>query len=257
MIKSYQRRLVKLLAKSGALFFRKGLKLKDGRHTPYFINLGMLCRGSLVLEFGRCFAEWMTEHGLHKQVSVLLGPSYKGSAIVQALAVALYESYNVDLTFDYDRKEIKNYGEATGHENIFVTGALTHSAQVLIIDDVGTSMMTKIDLINKLAVEKQRREIELDIKGVVLVVDREQTQAVYDKEGVVVEGARGDDALISFTAVTGLPVWSLLNIRTILKILLITKIPVLVEDVYRPLDQKILKEVWNYLDIYGREYRKI
>ena len=38
-MKPYQENLARLLAESGALFFRSGLRLKDGRPTPYFVNL--------------------------------------------------------------------------------------------------------------------------------------------------------------------------------------------------------------------------
>jgi orotate phosphoribosyltransferase len=252
-MRPYQQRLAELLAESGALFFRDGLRLKDGRPTPYFVNLGVFRSGRLALELGRCFAGWMAEQGLHRQVDVLLGPSYKGSAIAQATAIALYERHGVDLAFDYDRKEAKTHGEASGQGNIFVTGALADGARVLLIDDVGTSMTTKAELLDKLEAERARRGIKLEIKGVVLAVDREQTQAVYDAQGKVVEGAAGADALAAFTAKTGLPVWSLLGIRNALTALLDSGIPVLVAGACRPLDKALLQKVADYLAVYGRE----
>jgi orotate phosphoribosyltransferase len=252
-MRPYQQRLADLLAESGALFFRDGLKLKDGRPTPYFVNLGVFRTGRLALELGRCFADWMDERGLHQEVDVLLGPSYKGSAIAQAAAIALYEGHGVDLAFDYDRKEAKTHGEASGQGDMFVTGALVDGARVLIIDDVGTSMATKVDLLDKLTAEQERRGIKLDIKGVALAVDREQTQAVYDGQGKVVEGAAGADALAAFTAKTGLAVWPLLGIRTALKALLESGAPVLVDGARRPLDEALLKRVADYLAVYGRE----
>jgi orotate phosphoribosyltransferase len=195
----------------------------------------------------------MDERGLHQEVDVLLGPSYKGSAIAQAAAIALYEGHGVDLAFDYDRKEAKTHGEASGQGDMFVTGALVDGARVLIIDDVGTSMATKVDLLDKLTAEQERRGIKLDIKGVALAVDREQTQAVYDGQGKVVEGAAGADALAAFTAKTGLAVWPLLGIRTALKALLESGAPVLVDGARRPLDEALLKRVADYLAVYGRE----
>ncbi len=252
-MRPYQQRLAGLLAESGALFFRDGLRLKDGRPTPYFVNLGVFRTGRLALELGRCFAEWMVERGLHREVDVLLGPSYKGSAIAQAAAIALYERQGADLAFDYDRKEAKTHGEASGQGNMFVTGALTDGARVLIIDDVGTSMATKVDLLDKLKADEERRGIKLDIKGVALAVDREQTQAVYDGQGRVVEGARGADALAAFTAGTGLPVWPLLGIRTAMSALLESGAPVMVGGERRPLDENLMARVRDYLAVYGRE----
>lgn len=252
-MRPYQETLARLLAQSGALFFRSGLRLKDGRPTPYFANLGVFRTGRLALELGRCFAAWMAEQGLAEQVDVLLGPSYKGSAIAQATAIALWEGQGRDLAFEYDRKEQKTHGEATGKAAMFVTGALSDGARVLILDDVGTSMATKVELLEKLEAHQQAQGIKLDIKGVALAVDREQVQAVYDDKGQVVEGARGADALAAFTAKTGLPVWPLLGIRQCVEYLHACGEPLLVEGQRRPLDAALLDEVRRYLAVYGRE----
>lgn len=249
----YQENLARLLAQSGALFFRSGLRLKDGRPTPYFANLGVFRSGRLALELGRCFAQWLAESGQAGQVDVLLGPSYKGSAIAQATAIALWQDHGQDLLFEYDRKEQKTHGEASGKANMFVTGALTDGARVLILDDVGTSMATKVELLDKLAAHEQAQGISLKIMGVALAVDREQVQAVYDDAGRVIEGARGADALGAFTQRTGLPVWPLLGIRQCVEFLHASGEPVLVEGLRRPLDEGLLRQVRDYLAMYGRK----
>jgi len=41
MMEEYKKRLALTLAETGALFFDKNLVLKDGRPTPYFVNMGM------------------------------------------------------------------------------------------------------------------------------------------------------------------------------------------------------------------------
>lgn len=249
----YQERLARLLAQSGALFFRAGLRLKDGRPTPYFANLGVFRSGRLALELGRCFADWLEASGQAGQVDVLLGPSYKGSAIAQATAIALWQDHGRDLLFEYDRKEQKTHGEASGQGNMFVTGALTQGARVLILDDVGTSMATKVELLDKLQAHEQAQGIKLAIMGVALAVDRQQVQAVYDAEGQVIEGARGPDACAAFTSKTGLAVWSLLGIRQCVEFLHQCGEPVLVEGARRPLDEGLLQQVREYLSVYGRD----
>jgi orotate phosphoribosyltransferase len=254
-MRPYQQRLAALLAESGSLFFRSGLRLKDGRPTPYFVNLGVFRTGRLALELGRCFADWMKDQGLHQQVDVLLGPSYKGSAIAQATAIALYQEHGVDLAFEYDRKEAKTHGEASGGGNLFVTGALDKGSRVLILDDVGTSMATKVELLDKVKAEDARRGLGLKIQGVALAVDREQVQAVYDAEGKVVQGGRGADALADFTAKTGLKVWALLGMRQAFQWLHSQGLPVLVEGVRQPLGEALMQQVGDYLAIYGREGR--
>jgi orotate phosphoribosyltransferase len=252
-LQPYQEKLASLLAASGSLFFADGLRLKDGRPTPYFVNLGLFRTGRLALELGRCFAQWLANSGLADEPLVLLGPSYKGSAIAQGAAIALYQEHGIDLEFDYDRKEAKTHGEATKKGAMFVTGALTPGCRVLIIDDVGTSMATKLELLEKLEEEGQRQGKPFELAGVSLAVDREQTQAVYDEAGQVVLGVKGDDALGAFTARTGLPVWSLLGIRQAVQILHASGEPVTVDGQRRPIDDELLARVNDYLAVYGRE----
>lgn len=251
-MKPYQENLARLLSESGALFFRQGLKLKDGRPTPYFFNLGVFRTGRLSLELGRCFAAWFVDAGLQDQVDVILGPSYKGSALAQAMAIALWSDHGIEIGFDYDRQVPKTHGEASGQGANFVTGALVDGARVLIIDDVGTSMATKVELLDKLALEEAARGVKYRLSGVVLAVDREQTQAVYDADGQVVEGARGADALAAFTQKTGLGVWPLIGIRDCVEYLHQAGLPVLVDGQRRPLDDAVMAQVRDYLAVYGR-----
>jgi len=51
-MEEYKKRLSLALAETGALFFDKGLVLKDGRPTPYFVNIGKFNTGRLLLELG-------------------------------------------------------------------------------------------------------------------------------------------------------------------------------------------------------------
>lgn len=252
-MRDYQQRLARLLAESQALFFQEGLRLKDGRPSPYFVNLGVFRTGRLAQELGHCFADWIIEEGLSDKLDVLVGPSYKGSAIAQAAAISLWQEHGIDLAFDYDRKEAKTYGEATGHGYLFVTGAANKGGRFLIIDDVGTSMATKFDLVKKIGWLEPRVEKPLAIKGVVLAMDREQTQAVYDGEGRVREGKRGPDALAAFEKETGIKVWSLLGIRQTVEYLHAEGLEVLVNGKPQPLNDEIMERFNEYLAIYGRE----
>jgi orotate phosphoribosyltransferase len=252
-MRDYQQRLARLLAESQALFFQEGLRLKDGRPSPYFVNLGVFRTGRLAQELGRCFADWIMEEGLSEKLDVLVGPSYKGSAIAQATAIALWQEQGIDMAFDYDRKEAKTHGEATGHGYLFVTGAANNGGRYLIIDDVGTSMATKFDLVKKIGWLKPRAEKPLEILGVSLAVDREQTQAVYDNEGRVREGKRGPDALAAFEKDTGIKVWALLGIRQTVEYLHAEGLDVMVNGKLQPLDDESMERFNEYLDMYGRK----
>ncbi len=78
-MEEYKKKLATILAQTGALFFDKNLVLKDGRPTPYFVNLGMFRTGRLSMEMGSFFADMMVSRGLVDQTDIVLGPSYKGS----------------------------------------------------------------------------------------------------------------------------------------------------------------------------------
>eukprot|EP01022_Parablepharisma_sp_SALTPOND_P002723 TRINITY_DN11111_c0_g1_i2.p1 TRINITY_DN11111_c0_g1~~TRINITY_DN11111_c0_g1_i2.p1 ORF type:complete len:809 (-),score=292.58 TRINITY_DN11111_c0_g1_i2:541-2967(-) len=171
--------------------------------------------------------------------------------------MCLWQDEGLEKAFDYDRKEAKTHGEASGHKAMFVTGALTPGAKVLIIDDVGTSMATKKDLLDKLEAEGQRLGRPFAVAGVLLAVDREQTQAVYDGKGELTEGVRGPDALAAFVQETGVKVWSLLGIRQMVTFLADAGEPVNLAGDMRPLGPAQVDEVEQYLAVYGREHQAL
>ncbi len=240
-----------MLAESGALFFASGLKLKDGRPTPYFVNMGLFRTGRLSSVIGAYMARMLVSRELIQGIDVLIGPSYKGSALAVATAQALWLNHNLDLLFDYDRKEAKTHGEATGRKNIFVTNALHPGARVFIVDDVGTSMGTKYELIEKLKAESDSRGLDLTITGVGLAVDREQTTAVLDSRGGIIEGVKGEDAIGRFMSDTGVGVHSLVGIRGVVRYLAEKGTPVNINGVRRPLDAETAESFEKYIETYG------
>lgn len=251
-MKDYQKDLAVLLARSGALFFQeKGLSLKDGRPTPYFVNFGFFKTGRLIAELGRIMAEFLVDCRLSSQFDVLVGPSYKGSALAVTAAVALWSCHGEDKGFDYDRKESKTHGEASGGAANFVTGALHDRARVMIIDDVVTTMGTKFALLAALSREATARGHCYHPAGVVLFLDRQQSTVVPGPDGRPVLGLRGEDAVQKFTAETGLPVNVVLGIRETVKYLAAIKEPVRQDGQWRPLAGEALKTLNDYWNIYG------
>jgi orotate phosphoribosyltransferase len=250
-MKPYQRDLALLLAQSQALFFKDDLTLKDGRPTPYFVNFGLFRTGRLISELGRIMADYLVDLGLHQAFDVLVGPSYKGSALAVATAGALWHGHQADRGFDYDRKEAKTHGEASHQEARFVTGALYDNCRVLIIDDVVTTMATKFDLLRRLTEEATARSQSYHPAGVVLYLDREQTTAVYDPRKQVMPGERGQDAVKNFKMVTGLPVGTILGIRETLDFLHRERIPVSQNGKAEPLSEGTMETFRRYHEIYG------
>jgi orotate phosphoribosyltransferase len=211
-MKTCQRELATLLAESRALYFEEGLTLKDGRPTPYFVNFGLFRTGRLVCELGRIMADFLMDTKTAADFDVLVGPSYKGSALAVACAEALWRIHHEDKAYDYDRKEVKGHGEGSRDGQLFVTGALFDRARVLIIDDVATTMGTKFDILGQLTREASKRGHSYYPAGVALYLDREQTTVVYDKDGQPEIGRKGQDAVKNFKIKTGLEVQSILGI---------------------------------------------
>ena len=255
-MQDYQKEFARALAESGALFFADGLRLKDGRPTPYFINMGVFRTGRLSSLVGSLMARLMVDRGMAERIDVVVGPSYKGSSLAVAVVQALYKEFGIDVAYEYDRKEAKAHGEATGRPNLFVTGALTKGARLFIVDDVGTSMATKYDLLDLLKSESEARGLDLALAGVGLCVDREQTSAVYDKDGNVRLGVKGEDAIGRFVEQTGLPVWTLAGVRDVVDYLASSGTPVLVNGERRPLDNETLARFNDYLKEYGVDGRR-
>lgn len=252
-MEEYRKRFARNLAETGALFFNKGLILKDGRPTPYFVNLGMFRTGRQSMAMGSYFADMLVHRNLLQKTDILLGPSYKGSAIAVATALSLYVNHGHDLLFDYDRKEAKTHGEGSGTASLFVNKTFYEGCRVFIVDDVATSMGTKYDLVGRITAEGQARGIKTHIVGIGIAIDREQTTAVYDKAGEVLEGRKGENAIQKFVGETGIPVYRVAGIRQIVQYLHEEEIPVMIEGAFRPIDDDVKAQFDGYLDTYGIE----
>lgn len=250
-MEDYKKKLAIILAETGALFFDKNLILKDGRPTPYFVNFGMFKTGRLSMEMGAFFAEMMVDLGLADNTDVILGPSYKGSAIALATTIALYIHHGYDLLFEYDRKEAKTHGEGSKFVSQFVNRAFFDGCRVFMVDDVATSMGTKYDLIEKVEREAKAVKMTINIVGIGIAIDREQTTAVYDGDAHVVLGQKGENAIQSFMSKTRIPVYSVAGIREVVDYLYEERVPVMIEGKRRPIDGKTKSQFDAYFKVYG------
>jgi orotate phosphoribosyltransferase len=226
--------------------------LKDGRPTPYFVNLGKFCTGRLLLEMGSFFSDMLENNGLAEGIDIIVGPSYKGSAIASATASALFQYHGHDLLFDFDRKEAKRHGEGSSSAAYFVNNTFFDGCRVFIVDDVVTSMETKYEFIDKIGQEARSRGINVQIVGLGIAVDREQTTAVYNEKGGVVLNKKGVNPISEFTSNTGIPFFSVAGIREIVEYLYDQKIPLLISGEKRSMDDETRSEFDRYLKTYGR-----
>lgn len=250
-MEEYKQRLAQLLTETGALFFDDNLVLKDTRPTPYFVNFGMFRTGRLSRELGSLYADMIMETGLIEKTDIILGPSYKGSAIALATAIGLYEKYGHDLFFEYDRKEAKNHGEGSTSKSLMVNRTLYDGCRIFIVDDVTTTMGTKYELINKLADEAASQNIKVEIAGIGIAIDREQSTAVYDDNGKYIPDVKGENTIKLFTENTGIPVFSIAGINEVVQYLFKERVPVLVRGNREAIDDKTKAAFDNYIKIYG------
>ncbi|MDR2354255.1 MAG: hypothetical protein LBF22_14075 [Deltaproteobacteria bacterium] len=248
---SYQKELATLLATSKALYFAEDLVLKDGRPTPYFLNFGLFHSGKLISDLGKIMADFLVSTNTIDDFDVLVGPSYKGSALAVATSIALFTRHQVDKGFDYNRKEEKSHGEASLASTAFVTGVLKDESRVLIIDDVATTMKTKFDILGLLTAEAVKRGQSYYPAGVAMFIDREQTTAVYDSSQNVKLGVKGQNSIKNFKIKTGLEVQTILGIRETVAYLAQEKIPVLQNGTMKPLEKGTVDDLTSYLEIYG------
>lgn len=247
----YKKRFAMTLAETEALFFDRGLVLKDGRPTPYFVNMAMFRTGRLSIEMGSFFAGMMMSEELVKDVDIILGPSYKGSAIALATAIALWQEHQVDMTFDYDRKEAKTHGEGSVSKSIFVNSSFFDGCRIFIVDDVATSMRTKFDLLEKIESEARFRGITFRVKGIGIGLDREQTTAVYDRDGKVILGQKGENAIQDFVSKSGAPVFSVAGVRDVVEYLYKERVPIMIQGNRSPMDEETKADFDEYVEMYG------
>jgi orotate phosphoribosyltransferase len=157
----YKEQFIEFMVRSKVLTFGD-FTTKSGRKTPFFINTGNYSTGKQLVTLGRFYAE-AVQHGFPERIDVLFGPAYKGIPLVTATAMMLATSYDRQVGFCFNRKEIKNHGEGgtlIGHQ-------LREKETVVIIEDVttaGTSIRESIPLLRKAA--------PIKVIGLIVSVDR-------------------------------------------------------------------------------------
>lgn len=169
-MKDYEERFLLHLVKTGAIKFGE-FRLKSGRISPYFINLADAMKtGEDAIEVADAFVAKIMEIGT--DFDYIHGAAYKGIPLAALIAARLSELHNINVRWGYDRKEKKEHGVPS--EEVIV-GDLRDDDTVLIVDDVITTGMTKIEIWEKLKVKRVRP------KGIVVAVDREELSDA-DKE---------------------------------------------------------------------------
>ena len=190
-MQDYKTAFLRLALRHGVLKFGE-FKLKSGRTSPYFFNLGLISSGAALRELGEAYAQALAASGI--VYDMLFGPAYKGIPLVATVAVAL-AGQGRDVPFAYNRKEAKDHGEGG-----LLVGAAPRG-RVVIVDDVltaGTALRESVRLL---------REAGATPVAAIVALDRQE------------QGADGASAVAGMEREHGLRIVPLVNVREMLQFL--------------------------------------
>ena len=213
---TYKEEFIKFMADSGVLTFGD-FTLKSGRKAPYFINAGNYKTGAQLAKLGGFYAECIKENGI--EVETLFGPAYKGIPLAVSAATALYNKFGIDVSYCFDRKEVKDHGEG----GMFVGYKPKAGEEVVIVEDVitaGTAIRESMEILSPLEGVK--------ISAVFVMVDRKE------------KGKTEKSAMQELSDEYGFPVYSVVDVYDIIEYL--------EED---PANQENVTRIKNYLAING------
>ena len=129
-MENYKQEFIQFSLAEGVLKFGE-FKLKSGRISPYFFNVGLFNSGESIHKLGQFYAKALIASQL--EYDMLFGPAYKGISIVTSLASALSRDHQIDKPFAFNRKEMKDHGEKG------LTVGAKVKGRVVIVDDVITA----------------------------------------------------------------------------------------------------------------------
>jgi len=153
---AYQSRFVEYCLQRGALSFGE-FTLKSGRVSPYFFNAGIFNRGADLAALAEFYADAIQQAEI--EFDLLFGPAYKGIPLAAITTSAMFQKYQRDLPYAFNRKEAKDHGEGGSTVGAEIAG------RVMIIDDVitaGTAIRESIALIEALGAQACAVTIALD-----------------------------------------------------------------------------------------------
>mmetsp|Transcript_36506 Transcript_36506/g.58879 ORF Transcript_36506/g.58879 Transcript_36506/m.58879 type:complete len:226 (-) Transcript_36506:54-731(-) len=193
--------------------------LKSGRTSPYFFNAGLFQTGEALAKLGEFYADAIVASGI--EFDCLFGPAYKGIPLAASIAIAMYQKHGRNLTYAYNRKEVKDHGEGG-----LIVGKL--QPRVLVVDDVitaGTAIRESMDLI--------AAQEGLTVVGVVVAMDREER----------VQEGNDMSAIQQVQKDFGIPVVSIAKMRDLISFLEV--------QYTQPDKDELLKSIQGYREQYG------
>ena len=188
MAYTYKEEFIRFMVDNGVLRFGE-FTLKSGRKAPYFINTGNYKTGKQLQKLGKYYASCIVDNGL--EADTLVGPAYKGIPLSVATAIALYDGYEKEYNYCFDRKEVKDHGEG----GLFVGKQLEDGEKVIIIEDVMTSGKALREILPKL-----EAAAKVEVAGMIISVDCMEKS--LDSELSAVKAAKKEFGVDVYSVVT-------------------------------------------------------
>ena len=185
---TYKEEFIRFMVSNGVLKFGE-FTLKSGRSAPYFINTGNYKTGKQLAKLGQYYAACIRDNGL--EADTLVGPAYKGIPLSVVTAIAMYNDYEKEINYCFDRKEAKDHGEG----GLFVGKQLTDGEKVIIIEDVMTSGKALREILPKL-----EAAAKVEVVGMVISVDR--MEKALNSELSAVAQAKAEFGIDVYSVVT-------------------------------------------------------
>lgn len=160
-MEQYKKDFIEFMVDSNVLTFGD-FTTKSGRKTPFFINAGQFKTGKQLALLGEYYARAIKEQ-FGTDFDVLFGPAYKGIPLAVTTAVALNNSYDANVSYCSNRKEIKDHGD----KGILLGSKLSDKQKVLYIEDVttaGTSIYETMPIL--------KAQADVDVLGLIISVNR-------------------------------------------------------------------------------------
>ncbi len=207
---------IEFLLDVGVLKFGE-FTLKSGRKSPYFFNMGSIDSGATLANLGIFYAQAIKEN--FGNADNIFGPAYKGITLAAASAIGFALEYEEEISFCFDRKEIKDHGD----KGKLVGAVPVAGENVVIVDDVMTTGGTKYE-----AVELMRSIKGVEVAGLVIGMNRKE------------KNDKGEDTIAKFTEDTGVEVYSIADIDDVINYL---------EE--KKFETELIDKMKEYIEKYG------
>lgn len=190
VLDSTQKQFIEAAIRASVLRFGE-FKLKSGRLSPYFFNMGNFKTGRDMAEVAECYTKTILKSGL--EFDVIFGPAYKGIPLCAVVAAAMAQ-HGRNVEFAYNRKEAKDHGEGgslVGYkpqdgdriiiiEDVITAGTAIRETLPLLLESAKVTVPDMFISVNrcevgqnpgKTAVMEVREQFGIDVHAIVTVQD--------------------------------------------------------------------------------------